>query len=272
MNTKPRLAVLQFPGLNCEYETQRAAAFYGFDAKIFRWNDHVDELDLADAFIVPGGFSFQDRVRAGAIAAKLPVMAKLAKADQDGKPILGICNGCQILAEAGLFPNLSPHTTAHRLQVALAPNSQENRLIGHICDWVDVKFNNPQYSLFAQAFEPGEILPVPISHSEGRFILSPELLAQLDQLTTLTYTTANPNGTTLNLAGLGNARGNVLGMMPHPERAAFLRQIPFSDRGKWGHAKKEGFATLSAATQEGPWGRLFIAMRSAVAQRVKTTC
>ncbi len=266
MSTSPRLAVLQFPGLNCEYETQRTAEFYGFNAKVFRWNDPADELDLADAFIVPGGFSFQDRVRAGAIAAKLPVMAKLAEADSAGKPILGICNGCQILAEAGLFPNLAP--SQHGLQVALAPNSRDSRLMGHICDWVEVQFNNEKKNIFSQAFEPGEILPIPISHSEGRFILSPEVEAQLSSLTTLTYVTENPNGTTRNIAGIGNQRGNVLGLMPHPERAALLRQIPFSMKGKWLAAKQSSFASAGALEQEGPWGRLFIAMKNAVLQRV----
>ncbi len=258
-----RLAVLQFPGLNCEYETQRVAARYGFDAKIIRWNDESSALSDAHAYIIPGGFSYQDRVRAGAIAAKLPIMEQLVRADALGKPILGICNGCQILAEAGLYPNVSQ---TGDLEVSLAPNVQHEKLIGHVCDWVYVKIKNPQRSAFTRFNTDTDIIPVPISHGEGRFVFKNEIptghthfvYCDINGVVDPTYP-INPNGTTANLAGLSNERGNVLGVMPHPERAAYLNQVPLSLAHQWAQKKQDAFEN-GEPFGDGPWANLFKSM------------
>lgn len=274
MSAKPRLAVIQFPGLNCEYETLKTAQYYGFDAKIVRWNESESTLNDADAFIVPGGFSFQDRVRAGAISAKLPLMAALSRADKAGKPIMGICNGCQILAESGLFPNLEGQDL---IQVALAPNLQDGQPRGYVYDWVFVKVQKKSPTAFTRYLNEDEILPIPIAHGEGRFVLDSKVEAQLSELTAFVYTTetgkmessfpTNPNGTAHNLAGLCNPKGNVLGLMPHPERAAFLRQIPFGIPGDWAKRKDQACKD-KLSEQEGPWAKLFRSMLDEVTERI----
>jgi phosphoribosylformylglycinamidine synthase I len=262
MSRKPRLAVIQFPGSNCEYETQFVARHFGFDAHLVRWNAPLVGLSDFEAFIVPGGFSFQDRVRAGAIAAKLPIMEAILDADRAGKPILGICNGCQILAEAGLFPNLSGD---HRIEVALAPNLNQNQRIGHMCDWVSVKLRYPGFSLFTRNYSEDEVLPIPISHGEGRFVWPEALQADIQKLAAFTYVSESPNGSTDHVAGLCNPAGNVLGLMPHPERAVFLKQLPMTLAGDWSarkHSTEYGIYDL------GPWGRLFESMYQAVCERI----
>ena len=260
----PKLAVIQFPGSNCEYETRRAAAQYGFDAEIVRWTVDRETFDRFDAYILPGGFSYQDRVRAGVIASKLPVLQFLAEAAEKGKLILGICNGCQILAEAGLVPGLGGKAA---ISIALAHNARQNRPVGFICDWVNVKVQTPKASVFTRYFSENDIFPIPINHGEGRFVLSPEVEAVLPTLSTFVYCSAegqietefpiNPNGSQHNLAGMGSQKGNVFAIMPHPERAAFLKQVPES-AGKWGLDKIEGLRTGSQ--KDGPWAPLFVSM------------
>ncbi len=252
----PKLAVIQFPGSNCEYETAYACSLAGFETSIVRWNEEVKFLDLFDAYVLPGGFSYQDRVRSGEIAAKLPIMSVLAKAADEGKPILGICNGCQILAAARLIPHL-----------ALAPNRKENEAVGFICDWVFVKIQNPEKSVFTRYFSQTEVLPIPINHGEGRFILSPEAASEWPNLAAIRYCSEkgaidpyfphNPNGSEYNLAGLCNARGNVLAIMPHPERASLLKQMPTWIDSDWAETKKNKLAT-SEPTHPGPWHPLFL--------------
>jgi len=270
----PKLAILQFPGTNCEYETQRCAIHFGFDAKIIRWNDTTDAIKDADAVIVPGGFSFQDRVRAGAIAAKLPIIMHLIEADRAEKPILGICNGAQILAEAGLFPNFKQ---TYNVQAALAPNIKNGQHIGHICEWVYVKIENPQHSIFTKEFTDQDILPVVISHGEGRFVLESD--DHLDRLTQVKYCTqsgkidtsfpTNPNGTRDNIAGLSNEKGNVLALMPHPERAVFLRQIPDQLPSHWqAFQNKHNQEDFIGTDCDGPWAKLFQSMYNAVKVKI----
>jgi len=265
----PKLAVIQFPGSNCEYETERVAKAQGFDAHIVRWNDDADKVSQFDAYVLPGGFSFQDRVRAGVIATKLPVLTVLERAVDEGKPVLGICNGCQILAEAGLIPDVDGDKA---VEVALAPNQRDHKPHGFVCDWTFVKVSNPSESLFTQAFEQGEILPIPINHGEGRFVLADGVWDQLTHYTQLRYCThdgeeldhypINPNGTSHNLAGITNKLGNVMGMMPHPERASFIKQIPFWIGNEWAQKKRDDFR--SQTQSDGPWGKLFQGIRQHV--------
>ena len=248
----PQVAIIQFPGSNCEYETQRALQYYGLNAQIFRWNA-VDEMQEAQSFVLPGGFSYQDRVRAGAISAKLPVVHLLENAQLAGKPILGICNGCQILAETGL---MNPVIQSTKLEVAMAPNTRHDRLSGFACDWVYVRIKNPQASLFTRYFLEEDILPIPINHGEGRFVLSDEAKGSLSERPHVLYCSSegevlphfptNPNGSQFNLAALCNPSGNVMGIMPHPERAAFGKQLP-----SWVASASQ------KALEKGPWALLF---------------
>ena len=261
----PKVAVVQFPGSNCEYETVKAACHYGLDASILAWNVEFSVFDAFDAYFLPGGFSFQDRVRAGVLASKLPVVSWIAEKAKKGIPVLGICNGCQILSEAGLVPDLSGEQS---IQVALAPNSKETRPFGFICDWVFVRIRHPKACVFTTQFEEHDVLPIPVNHGEGHFILESEL--QLSALTRLTYCRAdgseddlyptNPNGSSQNIAGLSNAAGNVLALMPHPERASFLYQIPAWIDSDWAMRKRHQFK-VGQWQDTGPWEKLFLSLR-----------
>ena len=118
-----RVAVLQIPGVNCEYETVRVLEAVGLEAAIVRFNEPSSSLAAFDAFVLPGGFAYQDRIRAGAVAAKLPAVERIAQESESGKPVLGVCNGAQVLVEAGLVPGL--HKGA--VELALAPNRAPRR-------------------------------------------------------------------------------------------------------------------------------------------------
>lgn len=274
--SKPRLAVVQFPGSNCEYETQRAAAHYGFQAEIVRWNLSGSEFETYDGYILPGGFSFQDRVRSGAISAKLPLMNTLQQGVRAGKAVLGICNGCQILVEAGIIPDTGQ---SFSVEAGMGHNHQvspegERRALGFLCDWVFVKVRHPEKSIFTRYFSDSDVIPVPVNHGEGRFMLKSEAYFKfLDHHASFVYCDAhgqekdffpiNPNGAVANLAGLTNTQGNVLAMMPHPERASFVRQIPFWISSTWARKKKTEFLA-GFSDGEGPWAKLFISLRESL--------
>jgi phosphoribosylformylglycinamidine synthase subunit PurQ / glutaminase len=236
---KARVAILQFPGTNCEYDALRAVNAVGINGEVVRWTTDPDKLHAYDGYVLPGGFSYQDRVRSGAIAAKLPILSFLTKADEAGKPIIGICNGCQLIAETGLLPNLNGEG---KLEMALAHNYQNNKPIGFKHDWI----------------------PVVISHGEGRFVFSPEAKKALKDVTVFTYCTEsgsdnveNPNGTEEYIAGIANKRGNILAMMPHPERAFFIRQLPSWMHNPWSN-EHYNHAHVDEMT---PWRHLFESMK-----------
>ncbi|HEX5633203.1 MAG TPA: phosphoribosylformylglycinamidine synthase subunit PurQ, partial [Gemmatimonadales bacterium] len=148
-----RVAVVQLPGVNCESETLRALARVGLPAETFRWTRPADELRAYDAYVLPGGFSYQDRVRAGALAAKDPLLETLAARADQGAPVLGICNGAQVLVEAGLVPG------GGHVEVALAGNRMPDR-VGYYTRWVWCRLEESA-CLFTRGLAPGTLLPLP---------------------------------------------------------------------------------------------------------------
>lgn len=273
-----QIAILQFPGSNCEMETKRAAEAVGLAADIFRWNRPPELLAEYDGYIIGGGFSYQDRVRAGAVAVKEPVMREVAEQASAGKPVMGICNGCQILVEAGLIPGLSPGD----VEMGLAPNRmvRDGRVVrrNHYCAWTYLLHSASKgRCLFTAGIGQNAVLPVPISHGEGRFTtkkegLIEELLAN-DQVV-FRYCTAegeideefpvNPNGSTYNIAGLCNQEGNVFALMPHPERASWVHQLPHELGGPWGQEKDQAWGDRDRMRAAGPGRIIFESLRKAL--------
>jgi phosphoribosylformylglycinamidine synthase subunit PurQ / glutaminase len=198
-----RVAVIRFPGSNCDADTLRAAHNAGAEA-YYVWHRDRD-LQRADAVLIPGGFAFGDYLRAGAIARFSPVMsAVLAHADAGG-PVLGICNGFQVLCEAGMLPGALMRND--RLTFASLP--------------VRVRVETED-TPFTCAYERGAVFPVPIAHGEGRYTAPAEVVRQIEAegRVVLRYVGENPNGSVNEIAGVTNAERNVVGIMPHPERAA----------------------------------------------------
>lgn len=206
-----RVAVVTFPGSNCDYDCYHALKrVEGFEPA-FRWH-RERELGDVDAVFLPGGFSYGDYLRAGAIARFSPIMEAVSDFARGGGPVLGICNGFQVLCEAGLLPgallrNESLHFRSHDVHIRV--------------ESTDTPFTGD--------YEKGQVLRVPIAHGEGNFAADPETLATLegDDRIVFRYCTrdgalaaeANPNGSAHHIAGITNEARNVVGMMPHPERA-----------------------------------------------------
>ncbi len=264
---KETVAIIQFPGVNCEDETALAVRAAGHEARLFRWNDDPAVLDETIAVILPGGFSYQDRIRAGVVAAKDRIMDKLGDLAREGRPLLGICNGAQVLVESGFIPGLH----WERVDLALAPNRMADR-VGYYCNWVFLR-RERSGCIWAGAMDEGEIVPIPIAHAEGRFVTEDaEVLDEMkrnDQIV-LRYCTgtgeidptfpANPNGSMENMAGVCNPEGNVLAMMPHPERATWLRQVPEDCTGPWGRRRSRAVDDSIGLEGEGPGRRFFASL------------
>ncbi len=203
-------AVITFPGSNCDYDLYKAVQLVGGEVE-FRWHRDT-ELGDVDAVLLPGGFSYGDYLRAGAIARFSPIMSAVADFAQAGGPVLGLCNGFQILCEAGLLPG------------ALL----RNRTVKFHSHDVYLRVENAE-SIFTSDLQVGDVLRIPIAHAEGKYHADPETLATLEGegRVAFRYATragdvtdaANPNGSANGIAGILSAEGNVLGMMPHPERA-----------------------------------------------------
>ncbi len=233
-----RIAVIQFPGTNCEYETLVAVKECGMDGEIFRWNRPEQELCDFDGYVIAGGFSYQDRVRAGVIASKEPVMATLREESEEGKPILGICNGFQILVESGILP------FGDGVKLALAQNVMRrgNEIVrrGYYCAWTTLRHEADQKRCSGSyILKRGDLLNIPIAHAEGNLVAADrriiDRIIDNDQVVfrycsprgeIIKEFPVNVNGSTENIAGICNPEGNVLGMMPHPERALFSWQLP----------------------------------------------
>lgn len=197
----PRIGVVQFPGSNCELDALEAVRLLGGQAEILWHGDAT--VNGVDAVIVPGGFAHGDYLRPGAIARFSPVMTAVVDFAHGGGPVVGICNGFQVLTEAGLLPG------------AL----QKNRGLKFLCTTVDLRVDSTD-SVLTSETTLGDVLRVPINHFEGNYTCSPETLAELqaNEQIVLRYVT-NPNGSVDDIAGICNTERNVVGLMPHPERA-----------------------------------------------------
>lgn len=264
---KGKIAVIQFPGVNCENETMAAARSVGLEADLFRWNEDPALLEESLAVVLPGGFSYQDRIRAGVVAAKDHVMDKLSELAVAGTRILGICNGAQVLVESGFIPGIH----WERVDLALAPNIMDDRE-GYYCNWVHIR-SERSGCLWTKAFAAEEIIPVPVAHAEGRFVTGDaDVLEQMKKngQIVLRYCTdrgandssfpVNPNGSVENIAGVCNPSGNVLAMMPHPERATWLRQVPEDLPGGWGNKRRKAAGRMNMMENEGPGRRFFASL------------
>jgi phosphoribosylformylglycinamidine synthase len=215
-----KVAVVRFPASNCDLDAMGALkGVRGLTPELV-WHEAGSLADF-DAVVLPGGFSFGDCLRAGAIAARSPALAVIRKMADRGVPVLGICNGFQILVEAGLLPG------------ALLRNSG----LKFVCKWVNVKVENGE-TPFTRSVGEGRTLRMPIAHGEGRYYLpDPQLRAlEKEHRVVFRYTddkgnaleSANPTGTAANIAGISNKKGNVVGLMPHPERAADPLLSPYA--------------------------------------------
>ncbi len=204
-----RFGVVRFPGSNCEQDVVHAARFLGFQAD-YIWHGDTS-LDGFDAVVLPGGFAYGDYIRCGAVARFSPVMSEVVRFAEKGGPVLGICNGFQILTEAHMLPGALLRNSG----LKFICRSQPLRVDGS-CDWLDLPH--------------GTVLEVPINHNEGNFTCDEATLERLNEngQVIVRYCEADgsgaaggsaPNGALDDIAGICNERGNVFGLMPHPERA-----------------------------------------------------
>ena len=233
MSSSNKIAIIQFPGSNTERETFMACHRVGLLPVGFLWNQPLEELSNFDGYIIVGGFSYEDRSRAGVIAALDPIIKQIKIEAKSGKPVLGICNGAQILVESGMVPGLENG----RVGVALTDNKRikKNHVIGvgYYNTWANLTVSvPPDRCAFTRKLKPEESINIPLAHGEGRFIVPSELLEKMikNKQTVYRYCDeggniidefpTNPNGSTYNLAAVCNPAGNVMAMMPHPERTS----------------------------------------------------
>ncbi|NHC40324.1 phosphoribosylformylglycinamidine synthase subunit PurQ [Bacillus sp. MM2020_1] len=197
-----KFAVIVFPGSNCDVDMFHAIQDELGEQVEYVWHDS-ESLDEFDGILLPGGFSYGDYLRTGAIARFSNVMKEVIKAAEAGKPVLGVCNGFQILLEAGLLPGAM----------------RRNESLSFICKPVELKVENNQ-TMFTNEYSNGETIVIPVAHGEGNYYCDEETLTRLKENNQIVFTyNQNPNGSLADIAGIINEKGNVLGMMPHPERA-----------------------------------------------------
>ncbi|MCD4839137.1 phosphoribosylformylglycinamidine synthase subunit PurQ [Neobacillus sedimentimangrovi] len=197
-----KFAVIVFPGSNCDIDMYHAIKDELGEEVEYVWHD-TESLEEYDGILLPGGFSYGDYLRSGAIARFSRVMQEVVKAANDGKPVLGVCNGFQILLESGLLPGAM----------------RRNESLSFICKPVQLKVENNQ-TMFTGEYELGQTITIPVAHGEGNYYCDEDTLARLKDNNQIVFTyEQNPNGSLENIAGIINEKGNVLGMMPHPERA-----------------------------------------------------
>lgn len=202
-----KFGVVVFPGSNCDRDVAYVTRDLLHQSTRMVWHEETDISDL-DVVVIPGGFSYGDYLRCGAIARFSPVMQQVVQHAKGGKFVLGICNGFQVLTEAGLLPGVL----------------MRNRDLHFVCDRVPIKVERTNLP-WTQAYSPEQIITLPIAHGEGQFYCDQQTLSQLENngQVLFRYQGDNPNGSINNIAGICNRQGNVLGMMPHPERASDAR-------------------------------------------------
>ena len=225
------IGIIQFPGSNTERETIMACHRVRMNPVEFLWNEPGNKLTELNGYIIVGGFSYEDRSRSGIIAALDPIIKQIKIEAAKGKPVLGVCNGAQILVESGLVPGLKDH----RLGMALTDNKRVKAGhvlgVGYYNTWSNLKMSTPpNRCAFTRHLKPDEWINIPLAHGEGRFILPNDLLEKMiaNDQTVFLYCDKdgrivdefpiNPNGSMHNLAAVCNPAGNIMAMMPHPER------------------------------------------------------
>jgi phosphoribosylformylglycinamidine synthase subunit PurQ / glutaminase len=206
-----KIGVIVFPGSNCDHDAYHAMKHVMNAETEFLWHKDKD-LKNIDLLIVPGGFSYGDYLRSGAIARFSPIMNAVQEYVKQGRPVLGICNGFQILLEANLLPGAMLH----------------NEKLRFVCKNVNIRVESTR-SIFTAALEKGQVLNVPVSHGEGNYFIDDDGLKLLEDNDQIAFRYCNEegkvteasnfNGSVSSIAGITNIKGNVLGMMPHPERA-----------------------------------------------------
>lgn len=199
-----KIGITVFPGSNCDRDVYNI-----FKTKLncnVSYIEDKNKIKNFDAIIIPGGFTYGDRLRAGAIAAHTPLMDKIKEISENGVPILGICNGFQILVESGLLPGALIH----------------NKNLKFTCRWIDVIVTNNK-TPFTNLYERYQKISIPIAHGEGQYVIDKQTYTEAknnNQIIMKYDETDNPNGSIDNIAAICNLKGNVMGMMPHPERAS----------------------------------------------------
>ena len=213
-----KVAVIVFPGTNSEVETVDACRDAGMDARLFWWWEDIETLRAFDAYVMAGGFAHEDRVRAGAIAAKDPIVRVIKEEAGKGKLVLGLCNGAQILAEAGM---LGP--------VAIAHNQPGRHFVGRLVEVLAER--EPGRCAFTAGLAPGASMVMAVAHGEGRFTGDATVFEDLEERRqiVLRYAGEAPNGAMHRAAGICSEAGNVLALMPHPERASWNFNLGFAD-------------------------------------------
>ena len=209
-----KFAVIVFPGSNCDADMLWAVQeIMGVEAAYVRYDE--DSLSGFDGVLLPGGFSYGDYLRCGAIARFSTIMQEVIRFAEEGKPVFGTCNGFQILTEAGLLPGVL----------------RRNESLQFICKTVPLRVANNQ-TAFTSEYREGEAIQLPVAHGEGNYFCDEETLRELKENNQIvfTYEEENINGSVERIAGITNQAGNVLGMMPHPERA--MEQLLGSEDGK----------------------------------------
>jgi phosphoribosylformylglycinamidine synthase I len=217
-----KAGIAVFPGSNCDRDVLYVLRnVLKIDAELV-WHSEAD-LDRYDAVILPGGFSYGDYLRGGVIAAFSPIMKQVREMVQNGKPVLGICNGFQILVEAGLLPG------------ALMTNLS----MKFVCRWTKIKVESKR-TAFTNLCDEGAILNMPVAHHQGRYFINKNDLNRLIDRNQIIFSyvnakgmkdkDANPNGSFMNVAGICNPEGNLVGLMPHPERASESILSPFQSQ------------------------------------------
>lgn len=208
-----KFAVIVFPGSNCDLDMYHAVKDVIGEGAEYVFHTETS-LDGYDGVLLPGGFSYGDYLRCGAIAQFSPIMSEVKRFAEEGRPVFGVCNGFQVLVETGLLPGVL----------------MRNRDLKFMCKTVELKVENNE-TMFTSDYALGETIRIPIAHGEGNYYCDDETLDTLRANGQIVFTyTDNPNGSAADIAGITNAQGNVLGMMPHPERA--VERLLGSEDGK----------------------------------------